>query len=77
VSGVWPRRRNSGGQGYAWDQWTAKNIGEKDGFTAWEFVNYFNEQCMYYDPQQDIVPTYTTCLTGDGFEWFAWNDSGL
>jgi hypothetical protein len=66
-----------GGQGYAWDQWTAKKIGEKDGFTAWEFVNYFNNQCMYYYPQQDSVPTYTTCLSGDGFEWFAWNDSGL
>jgi hypothetical protein len=67
----------NGGQGYAWDRWTAKDVGEKDGFTAWEFTNSYTGQCMYYDIQFDSAAIAANCSTSDRFEWFAWNDSNL
>jgi hypothetical protein len=66
-----------GGQGYAWDQWTAKAVGEKDGFNAWEFTNVFNGDCIYSDPQYGAVAIYATCESADQFEWFAWNGSNV
>lgn len=63
-----------GGDGYAWDDWTATPYND-GGYTVYELRNAYTGECMYDDEQ--IPAVEANCIPTDHFEWFYWPDVGL